>query len=196
MALIKLCLETEVSKCSISWIFSVFSHVLEYVSNGTLSEKKLDYLCNCKSEISNVYVKNLKFQNVPYFGFVPEWFIVVFRPWKSCITTRGGGTRKNFDRDARPIFLGLKLGKFFSYFSGVFKISAIFLGLTNFQLLFWVFQFLCHTLESFAWRTHSTEKHKIIVAFHIYSNFDKRCILSHSIFWGLNFGAFYFLGLN
>ena len=70
----------------------------------------------------------------------------------------GGGTCQNFDRDARPIFLGLKfgqilffrVGKFFSYFSGFCKISAIFLGLTNFQLFFWVFQFLCHTLESFA----------------------------------------------
>ena len=79
---------------------------------------------------------------------------------------RGGGTCQNFDRDARPIFLGLKfgqilfflVGKFFSYFSGFRKISAIFLDLTNFQLIFWVFQFLYHTLESFEWRTHSTEK--------------------------------------
>ena len=69
-----------------------------------------------------------------------------------------GGTCQNFDRDARPTFLGLKfgqilffwVGKFFSYFSGFCKISAILLGLTNFQLFFWVFQFLCHTLESFA----------------------------------------------
>ena len=101
------------------------------------------------------------------------------------------------------LFLGLKFGqilffwdgKFFSYFSGICTISAIFLGLTNFQLFLWVFQFLCHTLESFAWRTHSIEKRKIIVAFHIYSNFDKHCILSHSIFLGLNFGAFYFFGV-
>ena len=55
-----------------------------------------------------------------------------------------GGTCQNFDRDARPTFLGLKfgqilffyIGKFFSYFSGFCKISAIFLGLTNFQLFF------------------------------------------------------------
>ena len=68
-----------------------------------------------------------------------------------------GGTGQNFDRDARPICLGLKfgqilffcVGKFFSYFSGFSKISAIFLSLTNFQLFFWVFQFLYHTLESF-----------------------------------------------
>ena len=68
-----------------------------------------------------------------------------------------GGTCQNFDRDARPIFLGLKfgqilffwVGKFFSYFSGFRKISAIFLGLTNFQLYFWVFQFLYRTFESF-----------------------------------------------
>ena len=39
-------------------------------------------------------------------------------------------------------------------------------------------------------------KNKIIIAFHIYSNFDNYCILIHSIFLGLNFGAFYFLGLN
>ena len=115
----------------------------------------------------------------------------------------GGGTCQNFEWDARPIFLGLKfgqilffwVGKFFSYFSGFRKISAIFLGLTNFQLFCWVFQFLYHTLESFKWRTHSTEKHKIIVAFHVYSDFDKHCILGHSIFLGLNFGAFYFFGV-
>ena len=55
-----------------------------------------------------------------------------------------GDTCQNLDRDARPIFLGLKfgqilffwVGKFFSYFSGFCKISAIFLGLTNFQLFF------------------------------------------------------------
>ena len=55
-----------------------------------------------------------------------------------------GGTCQNFDRDARPIFLGLKfgqilffwVGKLFSYFSGFCKISAIFLGLTNFELFF------------------------------------------------------------
>ena len=67
----------------------------------------------------------------------------------------GGGTCQNLDRDARPIFLGLKFGQilffwvgnFISYFSGFRKVSAIFLGLTNFQLFFWVFQFLYHTLE-------------------------------------------------
>ena len=56
----------------------------------------------------------------------------------------GRGTCQNFDRDARPTFLGLKfdqilffwVGKFFSYFSGFCKISASFLGLTNFQLFF------------------------------------------------------------
>ena len=37
-----------------SWIFPVFSYVLEQVSNVTLSEKRQDYLCNCKSEIKNV----------------------------------------------------------------------------------------------------------------------------------------------
>ena len=46
----------------------------------------------------------------------------------------GGGTYQNFDRDACPIFLGSKfgqilffwVGKFFSYFSGFCKMSAIF----------------------------------------------------------------------
>ena len=55
-----------------------------------------------------------------------------------------GGTCQNFDRDARPIFLGLKfdqilffwVGKFFSYFSGFRKISPIFVDLTNFQIFF------------------------------------------------------------
>ena len=30
------------------------SYVLEQVSYATLSEKEMDYLCNCKSEINNV----------------------------------------------------------------------------------------------------------------------------------------------
>ena len=54
MVFIKLCLESEVSKCSLCWIYPVFSYILEQVSYFTLSEKKLDDLCNCKSEISNV----------------------------------------------------------------------------------------------------------------------------------------------
>ena len=69
----------------------------------------------------------------------------------------GGGHMSKFDRDARPIFLGLKFGQilffwvgnFFSYFSGFRKISAIFWGLTNFQLIFCVSQLLYHTLECF-----------------------------------------------
>ena len=43
---------------------------------------------------------------------------------------------------------------------------------------------------------HTVLKNKIIVAFHIYSNFDNHCILSHSIFLGLNFEAFYFFGFK
>ena len=39
MALIKLCLELKMSKCSLSWICSVFSYVLEQVSSVILSEK-------------------------------------------------------------------------------------------------------------------------------------------------------------
>ena len=54
MALVRLCLEPKISKCSLSWIRSVFSYVLKQVSYVTFSEKKLDYLCNWKSEINNV----------------------------------------------------------------------------------------------------------------------------------------------
>ena len=36
---VKLCLESKVSNCSLHWIFSVFSNVLEQVSNVTLREK-------------------------------------------------------------------------------------------------------------------------------------------------------------
>ena len=43
---------------------------------------------------------------------------------------------------------------------------------------------------------HTVLKNKIIVAFHIYSNFDHHFILSHSSFLGLNFGAFYFFGFK
>ena len=53
MALIKLCSEPKISKCSPSSICPVFSYVLEQISNVTLSENP-DNLCNCESEISNV----------------------------------------------------------------------------------------------------------------------------------------------
>ena len=87
-----------------------------------------------------------------------------------------GGHMSKFWQGCSSYFLGLKFcqilffwvgkffsyfsgfRKFFSYFSGFRKFSPIFLGLTNFQLFFWVFQFLYQTLESFEWRTHSTEK--------------------------------------
>ena len=73
---------------------------------------------------------------------------------------RGGGGRGHMSKiltGMLVLFFGLEIwpnpifliGKFFSYFSGFRKISAIFFGLTNFQLFFWVFQFLYHTLETF-----------------------------------------------
>ena len=54
-----------------------------------------------------------------------------------------GGTRKNFDRDARVTFLGLKLLFFWvaqneGYFLGVEKISIIFLAHWKLALFFWV----------------------------------------------------------
>ena len=56
MAKIKLCQEPKISKTQQSWIFPVFGYVLEHVSDVTLSEKQLDYLCiNSKSEITNVF---------------------------------------------------------------------------------------------------------------------------------------------
>ena len=87
-------------------------------------------------------------------------------------------------------FLGLKfgqilffwVGKFFSYFPRFCKISATFLGLTNFQLFFGSSSF-CITHLNPLNEEHSVLKNKIIVAFHIYSNFDHHFILSHSIFW-------------
>ena len=67
-----------------------------------------------------------------------------------------GGTCQNVDKDARPIFLGLKFGQILFFWVGNFLVIflgfakfPLFLGLTNFQLFFWVFQFLYHTLESF-----------------------------------------------
>ena len=100
-------------------------------------------------------------------------------------------------------FLGLKfgqilffwVGKIFSYFSGFCKISTIFLGLTNYQLFFGSANFCITHLKPLN-EEHTVLKNKIIVAFYIYSNFDNHCILSHSIFLGLNFGAFYFFGFK
>ena len=90
-------------------------------------------------------------------------------------------------------FLFFWVGKLFSYFS---RFRKFFLGLTNFQLFFGSSNF-CITHLSPLNEEHTVLRiHKIIVAFHIYSNFDKHCILSHCIFLGLNFGAFYILGLN
>ena len=65
-----------------------------------------------------------------------------------------GGTCQNFDRDARPIFFGLKsgqilffwVGKIFSYFSGFCKISAIFWESDKFPATFLGLQiFVSHT---------------------------------------------------
>ena len=117
---------------------------------------KILFIFNIYSSIFNICVySSLIFIHVQHLYLCKIQHLYLY----STVTfvPRGGGTCQNFDRDASPIFLGLKfgqilffwVGKFFSYFSGFRKISAIFLGLTNFQLFFWVFQFLYHTLESF-----------------------------------------------
>ena len=124
----------------------------------------------------------------------------------------GGGHMSKFWQGCSSLFLGLKfgqilffwVGKCFSYFSEFCKISAIFLGLTNFQLFFFGLPiFVSHTW--ILWMKNTVLKNKIIVAFHIYSNFDHHFsswvilffwvwILGHSIFLGLNLESFYFMG--
>ena len=68
----------------------------------------------------------------------------------------GGGTRQNLGRDTRPIFLVLEFSKILlaGGILGVVRVFVIFLGcakfppfffgggLTKFELLFWVIQFL------------------------------------------------------
>ena len=86
-----------------------------------------------------------------------------------------------------------------SCFSGFANFLAIFLGSAKFPLFFgvwqissyffWVFQFLYHTLESFEWRTYTTEKHKIIVAFIFIQT------LTNIASWVILFFGFEFLGI-
>ena len=109
-----------------------------------------------------------------------------------------------------------------SYFSGLANFLAIFLGFAKFPLFFWVWQissyffgssnFCNHALESFEWRTHSTEKQNhssfsylfklwqplYLDSFYFFG-FEFWGILffwvwiwSHSIFLGLNLESFYF----
>ena len=126
--------------------------------------------------------------------------------------SQGGGTCQNFDRDARPIFLGLKfgqilffwVGKFFSYFSGFCKISTIFFGSDKFPAIFLGLPiFVSHT-RILCMRTHSTEKQnnssfsylfELRQTLHLesfyFSGFEFWGIL---FFWGLNLESFYFFG--
>ena len=90
-----------------------------------------------------------------------------------------------------PIFLGWQIFWLFFWVSQNF---LYFLGLTNLQLFFGSSNF-CITHLNPLNEEHTVLKNKIIVAFHIFSNFDNHCILIHSIFLGLNFGAFYFFGV-
>ena len=113
----------------------------------------------------------------------------------------GGGHLSKFRQGCSSYFLGLKfsqvlfsgLANSLAIFLGFTKFLLFFLSLTNFQLFFGSSNF-CITHLNPLNGAHSTEKHKIIVAFHIYSSFDKHCILSHSIFGGLDLESFYFFG--
>ena len=58
------------------------------------------------------------------------------RPAQNTQHPGGWGTCQNFDRDARPIFLGLKFGQILFFWVGNFL--AIFLGFAKFPLFFWV----------------------------------------------------------
>ena len=145
----------------------------------------------------------LNFKHAGIKKLEPLCMAIINSNEKNNIIYNKGGTYQNLDRDSCPIFLGLKfsqvlffwVGKFFSYFSGFHKIPAILWGLTNFVLFLWVLLF-CITHLNRLNGAHSTEKHKIMAAFHIHSNFDRHCILSYSIFLGLNFGTFYFFGFE
>ena len=53
-----------------------------------------------------------------------------------CDKTPGGGTCQNFDRDARPIFLGLKFGQILFFWVG--RYFSYFSGFAKFPLFFWV----------------------------------------------------------
>ena len=73
-------------------------------------------------------------------------------------------------------------------------------NLARFPLFFWVSQIssyflglpiLYHTLESFEWRTHSTEKHKIIVAFHFIQTLTNIALRSF-YFYGFEFRVILF----
>ena len=66
------------------------------------------------------------------------------------------------------------MANFWAIFGGFEKFPLFFGGLTNSSYFLGIFQFGDRSFESFEWRTHNTEKQQIIVAFHIYSNFNKQ----------------------
>ena len=79
-----------------------------------------------------------------------------------------------------------------SYFCGLANFLAIFLSFAKFPLFFWVWQISSNFFESSNFcithlkplnEEHTVLKNKIIVAFHVYSNYDHQFILSYSIFW-------------
>ena len=127
---------------SFSQMIKYCHHIKTQVDSGTLIHKAVSFMESRENLGQYTWLFAVKFI-LFYCGMQEVW--------------SQGGTCQNLDRDARSIFLGLRfgqilffwVGKFFSYFSGFRKISTIFLDLTNFQLFFWVFQFLYHTLESF-----------------------------------------------
>ena len=134
-----------------------------------------------------------------YWNFPFMILMIMMTSWGTFKSQGGvGGRCQTFDRDARPIFWVWNLAK--SYLSGLSNFLAIFLGfakfryflgLTNFQLFFGSSNF-CITHLNPLNEEHTVLKNKIIVASHIYSNFEHHCILSHSIFLGLNFRVILF----
>ena len=65
MALIKMCLEPKISKCSMFWIFPGFSYILDWISDVILSKKGWI-----------IYVKATK----KWAMSATQWKVIVFKP--------------------------------------------------------------------------------------------------------------------
>ena len=78
----------------------------------------------------------IKWQNVQNLCINTFSILYTTSNEKFSLAGGGGGTCQNFDRDACPIFLGLKFGQILFFWVG--KFLAIFLGFAKFPLFFWV----------------------------------------------------------